>query len=45
MTGNNDELVPSDMTIELHEKAKGTKHKEIFIVFGGTHNDTWYVGG
>ncbi len=45
VTGNNDELVPSDMTVELHEKAKGTKHKEIFIVFGGTHNDTWYVGG
>jgi fermentation-respiration switch protein FrsA (DUF1100 family) len=45
ITGNEDELVPFKMTLKLHESATASKHKELFVVFKGTHNDTWYVGG
>lgn len=31
------------MTLELHENTLKSKQKEIYIVFPGTHNDTWFV--
>lgn len=43
ITGKEDELVPFEMTLELHEKATSAKQKELYIVFPGTHNDTWFV--
>lgn len=45
VTGNEDELVPHEMTLELHKQATSSVHKELYIVMGGTHNDTWYRGG
>lgn len=45
VTGSQDELVPTEMTLKLHESATSTKFKELYVVLGGTHNDTWWVGG
>ena len=45
VTGSEDELVPHAMTIKLHSEATSSVHNELYIVMGGTHNDTWYVGG
>ena len=33
------------MTVRLHDAAKSSVHKKLYIVKDGTHNDTWYVGG
>lgn len=43
ITGKQDELVPFEMTLELHENTHKSKQKEVYIVFPGTHNDTWLV--
>lgn len=33
------------MTIRLHDEARLSPKRELFIVFKGTHNDTWLVAG
>lgn len=45
VTGNEDELVPYEMTLEMHDNARESRQKELFVVMGGTHNDTWHKGG
>ncbi|CDW78903.1 hydrolase of the alpha beta superfamily [Stylonychia lemnae] len=45
VTGDADELVPFEMTQVLYQRSRNTKFKNIYVVKGGTHNDTWYVGG
>ncbi|CDW81715.1 serine protease family s09x [Stylonychia lemnae] len=45
ITGDKDELVPYQMTLQLHDNSKDSVLKKIFIVKDGTHNDSWYVGG
>eukprot|EP00347_Sterkiella_histriomuscorum_P018911 403343697 len=42
--GNKDELVPCWMGEKLHDNSKNSVEKKKYIVEGGTHNDTWYVG-
>ena len=45
VTGDQDEIVPHEQTLKLYELSKMAVFKELYIVPGGTHNDTWYVGG
>lgn len=33
------------MTQTLYALATKSKHLKLYVVNGGTHNDTWYVGG
>ena len=33
------------MTQSLYDSAVNSKHKDLYIVEEGTHNDTWYRGG
>lgn len=41
VTGNKDEIVPHEMTKSLFNNATKAQFKRIYIVEGGTHNDTW----
>lgn len=41
VTGNKDEIVPHEMTVSLYHNAAKALFKRIYIVEGGTHNDTW----
>ena len=43
--GTNDEIVPAPHTRRLHDAAVLAPFKQIFMVQGGTHNDTWLKGG
>jgi fermentation-respiration switch protein FrsA (DUF1100 family) len=43
ITGKADELVPFEMTLQLHDSASKSRQKELYIVFSGSHNDTWLV--
>ncbi|GAB0498796.1 hypothetical protein MMPV_010149 [Pyropia vietnamensis] len=47
MSGADDELVPPRMMKALYERATagGWGRKKMVVIAGGTHNDTWYVGG
>lgn len=44
VTGDQDELVPHEHTIKLYGAATKAAFKELLVVEGGTHNDTWWVG-
>jgi fermentation-respiration switch protein FrsA (DUF1100 family) len=43
--GNRDELVPYRMAERLLEAAVSSPRKLLHTVEGGTHNDTWAIGG
>jgi len=43
ISGDIDTFVPTAQTIMLHEKCS-SKQKELWIVPGGNHNDTWLKG-
>ncbi|OSX68537.1 hypothetical protein BU14_2614s0001, partial [Porphyra umbilicalis] len=47
VSGAEDELVPPRMMAALYEGASagGWARKRMVVIAGGTHNDTWYVGG
>jgi len=45
VSGDQDELVPHEQTLKLHNLTKLAKFKELYVVPGGTHNDAWMVGG
>lgn len=45
ITGDQDEIVPHEQTLRLHALSKMAVFKELYTVAGGTHNDSWYVGG
>jgi len=45
VTGDADELVPHEHTLKLHDESQQAIFKELLVVSGGTHNDSWYVGG
>jgi len=45
ISGDSDELVPPLHMKKLHELATSSTHKDFYRVLGGTHNDTWVVGG
>ena len=44
VTGDKDEIVPSGMSQKLHIACQSPV-KEIMVVEGGTHNDTWLKAG
>ena len=44
VTGDLDSFVPTHMTKQLHDKC-GSAKKELWVVQGGNHNDTWMVAG
>lgn len=44
VSGDKDTFVPTEMTRRLYS-ACGSKQKEIWVVPGGNHNDTWMVAG
>ena len=44
VTGDQDEIVPYEQTLKLHELSTMAAFKELYIVTGGTHNDSWYKG-
>jgi len=37
--------VPYEHTLQLQENAKMAVINDLYIVPGGTHNDSWYMGG
>ncbi len=43
--GDRDELVPYSMAERLREAATAASSCDLHTVRGGTHNDTWHVGG
>jgi len=43
--GTQDEIVPPPHSKRLHDAAIMAPFKQIFMVQGGTHNDTWLKGG
>lgn len=43
--GMNDEIVPSDHSRRLMEKATQAKSKTIYECPNGDHNNTWKIGG
>jgi fermentation-respiration switch protein FrsA (DUF1100 family) len=45
VTGNKDEIVPHEHTLKLHELTTSAVFKDLYVVDGGEHNDSWYVGG
>ena len=45
VTGKKDEIVPTEMTLELYAKSNNASFKELLEVENGTHNDTWFEGG
>ena len=45
VTGDKDTFVPMHMTQRLFDAATGSRHKELFVVPGGNHNDTFMVAG
>lgn len=45
VTGDKDEIVPTQHSDVLYKQATSSIWKEFLIVAGGTHNDTWQVGG
>ena len=44
ISGDKDQLVPVEMTKRLHS-ACASQRKEVWIVAGGNHNNTFSVGG
>jgi len=45
VSGDEDELVPYAMTSQLYWATTSAAFKEFHLVEGGTHNDTWEMGG
>ena len=45
VTGDKDEIVPHEQTLKLFELTTSAVFKDLYIVEGGEHNDSWYVGG
>jgi fermentation-respiration switch protein FrsA (DUF1100 family) len=45
ISGDKDTFVPTKMTEALHFKAIQSAYKEIFIVPGGEHNNTFVIAG
>jgi len=45
LIGSNDEIVPAAHNNRLHDAAILAEFKTIYVVQGGTHNDTWFKGG
>lgn len=45
IAGGRDELVPPFHMTKLYDLAKNAKHRQIFTVANGGHNDTWERGG
>lgn len=43
--GDRDELVPWEMGKRLYAAANAAADRQLYTVSGGTHNDTWVVGG
>lgn len=44
ISGDADTFVPTEQTIKLHA-ACASSNKDLWIVKGGNHNDTWLIGG
>lgn len=44
VTGDRDEIVPTEMSLKLHDACPSLV-KEIMVVEGGTHNDTYVKAG
>jgi fermentation-respiration switch protein FrsA (DUF1100 family) len=45
ISGDKDTFVPTEQTHRLHNSATKTKYKEIWIVKGGEHNNTFAKAG
>jgi len=45
IAGERDELVPPFHMTKLFDLAKNAKHRQMFTVHNGRHNDTWERGG
>eukprot|EP00607_Mallomonas_marina_P008257 CAMPEP_0182417158 /NCGR_PEP_ID=MMETSP1167-20130531/1550_1 /TAXON_ID=2988 /ORGANISM="Mallomonas Sp, Strain CCMP3275" /LENGTH=463 /DNA_ID=CAMNT_0024590499 /DNA_START=161 /DNA_END=1552 /DNA_ORIENTATION=- len=45
ISGDSDQLVPPSHMTSLYHHATKTTLKDFYSVLGGTHNDTWEVGG
>lgn len=46
LAGDKDELVPHDHMLKLFKcSSKASDYAQIHIIRGGTHNDSWMVGG
>lgn len=45
ISGDQDTLVPTEMTFRLSEATKNAEFKETWIVPGGLHNNTFMVAG
>lgn len=41
ISGDNDELVPPKLMKRLFDSADKSVYKDLYIVSGGRHNDTW----
>jgi hypothetical protein len=44
ITGDQDEIVPAIQSKYLYDAAKNSYSRHLYVVEGGTHNDTWRVG-
>ncbi len=44
ISGSIDTFVPTEQTIKLHSTC-GSATKDLWVVPGGNHNDTWLVAG
>jgi pimeloyl-ACP methyl ester carboxylesterase len=46
LAGDRDELVPHDHMVKLFEySSKASDYPQMHVIRGGTHNDSWMVGG
>jgi fermentation-respiration switch protein FrsA (DUF1100 family) len=45
VAGDSDELVPHSHMLELHRLAKNAKYRDLYVVRGGSHNDSYMVAG
>lgn len=45
ISGDRDELVPTEHMNKLFKLAENSQNKEFYSVSGGTHNDTWERAG
>ena len=45
ISGDMDTLVPTEMTYRLDEKTKNSESKEVWIIPGGQHNNTFAIAG
>ena len=44
-TGDSDEIIPYDYTLNLYKLSKQAYFKELFVIYGGHHYDSWKVAG